>query len=84
MTALPVYDRPDRRRRVAIAVLLGVSTMGVLAFIPTLFQTPGLEGPIEIGRIAVVVAVLGVVAPRWSGGTTPWATGRLSSRAVRE
>lgn len=36
--------------------------MGVLAFIATLFQTPGLEGPIEIAPIAVVVTVLGVVA----------------------
>jgi hypothetical protein len=36
--------------------------MGVLAFIATLSQTPGLEGPVEIGPIAVVVTVLGVTA----------------------
>lgn len=55
-------DRPGRWKRLTIAVLIGVSTMGVLAFFATLFQTPGLEGPVEIARIAVVVTVLGVTA----------------------
>lgn len=54
--------RPARAQRITIAVLLGMSTMAVLAFFATLFQTPGLEGPVEIARIAVVVAVLGVTA----------------------
>lgn len=53
---------PGPWRRLTIAVLLGLATMGVLAFFATLFQTPGLEGPVEIGPIAVVVAVLGVTA----------------------
>lgn len=54
--------RPARAQRFTIAVLLGLSAMGVLAFIATLFQTPGLEAPVEIARVAVVVAVLGVTA----------------------
>lgn len=53
---------PGRPQRLTIAVLLGVSTMGVLAFFATVFQTPGLEGPVEIARVAVIVAVLGVTA----------------------
>lgn len=53
---------PPGRRRLTIAYLVGLATMGVLAFIVTLFQTPGLEGPIEIGRLAIVVTVLGVTA----------------------
>lgn len=53
---------PGRWRRLTIAVLVGLATMGVLAFIATLFQTPGLEGPVEAGRIAVVVTVLGAMA----------------------
>lgn len=54
--------RPARAQRFTIAVLLGLSAMGVLAFIATLLQTPGLEAPVEIARVAVVVAVLGVTA----------------------
>lgn len=54
--------RPGKAQRLTIAVLLGVSTMAVLAFFATLFQTPGLEGPVEIARIAVMVAVLGITA----------------------
>lgn len=53
---------PETWRRLTIAVLVGLATMGVLAFFATLFQTPGLEGPVEIGPIAVVVTVLGVTA----------------------
>lgn len=53
---------PGRWKRLTVALLVGTSTMGVLAFIATLFQTPGLEGPVEIARIAVVVAVLGATA----------------------
>lgn len=51
-----------RWRRLTIAGLAGLTTMGVLAFIATLFQTPGLEGPVEMAPIAVVVSVLGVTA----------------------
>jgi hypothetical protein len=54
--------RPHRWRRLTVALLLGVVTMGVLAFLATLFRTPGLEGPVQIAPIAVVVAVLGVTA----------------------
>lgn len=54
--------RPARAQRFTIAVLLGLSAMGVLAFIATLLQTPGLEAPVEIARVAVVVAVFGVTA----------------------
>lgn len=57
-----VSARPGKAQRLTIAVLLGVSTMAVLAFFATLFQTPGLEGPVEIARIAVMVAVLGITA----------------------
>lgn len=53
---------PGTWRRLTIAVLVGLVTMGVLAFVATLFQTPGLEGPVEIGPIAAVVTVLGVTA----------------------
>lgn len=35
---------------------------GVLAFFATLFQTPGLEGPVQVAPIAVVVTVLGLTA----------------------
>lgn len=55
-------ERPPRPQRFTIAVLGGLVAMGVLAFLATLFQTPGLEGPVEIAPIAVVVTVLGVVA----------------------
>lgn len=53
---------PRRWQRLVVALLLGTATMGALAFIATLFQTPGLEGPVEIARVAVIVAVLGVTA----------------------
>lgn len=52
----------DRWRRLTIAVLLGVASMGVLAFLATLFQTSGLQGPVQIAPIAVVTVVLGVTA----------------------
>lgn len=59
----PVADgRPPRARRLTVAVLAGLVSMGFLAFLATLSQTPGLEGPVEIAPIAVLVTVLGVVA----------------------
>lgn len=67
--------RPGRWRRLTIAILLGLSTMGVLAFFATLFQTPGLEGPVEIAPIAVVVTVVGVVALPLVWWDDPWGYG---------
>lgn len=54
--------RLERWRRLTVALLVGLITMGSLAFVATLFQTPGLEGPIQIAPIAVVVTVLGAIA----------------------
>lgn len=54
-----------------LAVLAGSVAIGSMAFVATLFQTRGLEGPVEIAPIAVVVTVLSVVAyplVRWDNG----------------
>lgn len=59
---------PGRRRQLVIAVLFGAVTIGWMAFLGTLFQTPGLEGPVEIAPISVVVTVLssiGLPLVRW-------------------
>lgn len=67
MSAAPTV--PDRPRRLAVALLLATATMGTFAFVATLFQTPGLEGPVEIAPVAVVVTVLAVAAlplVRWA------------------
>lgn len=61
MTAVSAAG-PDRWQRYTLAVLLGLVTMGVLAFLATLAQTPGLEGPVQLAPIAVVVSVLGATA----------------------
>ena len=53
---------PGPRRQVAVALLVGTVAMGSMAFLATLFQTPGLEGPVQIAPIAVVVTVLSVTA----------------------
>lgn len=45
-----------------IAVLVGSLTIGSMAFLATLAQTPGLEGPVEIAPISVVVTVLSAAA----------------------
>lgn len=61
MTAVAA-TRPGRWRRMTVALLAGTATMGTLAFFGTLFQTPGLEGPVQIAPIAVVSTVLAVTA----------------------
>ncbi|HKJ58135.1 MAG TPA: hypothetical protein VKA37_02825, partial [Halobacteriales archaeon] len=38
------------------------TVVGSMAFLATLFQTPGLEGPVQIAPIAVVVTVLSATA----------------------
>ena len=48
--------------QLAIAFLVGSAAMGSMAFLATLFQTPGLEGPVQIAPIAVVVTVLSAMA----------------------
>jgi O-antigen/teichoic acid export membrane protein len=53
---------PGWWRQLVIAVLFGAVTIGWMAFLATLFQTPGLEGPVEIAPIAVVVTVLSSTA----------------------
>lgn len=53
---------PRRAHLLTVALLLGLTVMGVLAFIATLAQTPGLEGPVELAPAFVVVAVLGTSA----------------------
>lgn len=75
---------PGRWRRLTIAVLVGLSTMAVLAFFATLFQTPGLEGPVELGPIAVVVTVLGVTALPlvWWDDAVGYATATLAGGAA--
>ena len=55
-------SEPGGWRQVVIAVLFGAVTIGWMAFLATLFQTPGLEGPVEIAPIAVVVTVLSSTA----------------------
>lgn len=67
----PVASTPGPRRQVALAVLVGSVTIGAMAFVGTLFQTPGLEGPVQIAPIAVVVTVLSATAyplVRWDNG----------------
>lgn len=53
---------PRRSQRLTVALLAGTATMGALAFVATLFQTPGLEGPVELAPAFVVVTVVGVTA----------------------
>lgn len=53
---------PGPWRQLVIAVLSGAVAIGWMAFLGTLFQTPGLEGPVEIAPIAVVVTVLSSIA----------------------
>lgn len=79
-----VAARPDRWHRLTIAVLLGVTSMGVLAFFATLFQTPGLEGPVQIAPIAVVTVVLGVIAVPlvWWNDAVGYAVAVLSGAAA--
>lgn len=54
--------RPGRWRELALAALVGSVTIGAMAFVATLFQTPGLEGPVQIAPIAVVVTVVSATA----------------------
>lgn len=58
--------------------------MGVLAFLATLFQTPGLEGPVEIAPIAVVTVVFGVTAVPlvWWDDAVGYAAAVLSGAAA--
>lgn len=53
---------PGPARRLTVATLTGLTVMGVLAFLATLAQTPGLEGPIALAPAFVVVVVLGATA----------------------
>jgi len=53
---------PGPRRQVAFALLVGSTVVGSMAFLATLFQTPGLQGPVQIAPIAVVVTVLSATA----------------------
>lgn len=53
---------PGPWRQCAISVLVGTVAMGSMAFVATLFQTPGLEGPVQVAPIAVVVTVLSATA----------------------
>lgn len=60
---------PDRRgstavrwRQRLVAILVGAVVIGAMAFLATLAQTPGLEGPIEIAPISVLVTVLSTMA----------------------
>lgn len=59
---MAVTAGPPRWGRLTVALLLGTTTMATLAFFATLLQPPGLEGPVEIAPVTVVVAVLGVTA----------------------
>lgn len=58
----PRYAPSGRWRQLALAVLVGSVSIGWMAFVATLFQTPGLEGPIQIAPIAVIVTVLSAMA----------------------
>lgn len=53
---------PGWWRQLAIAALVGAVAIGTMAFLGTLFQTPGLEAPVEIAPIAVLVTVLSATA----------------------
>lgn len=53
---------PGPWHQLAIAVLVGSVSMGSMAFLATLLQTPGLEGPVQIAPVAVVVTVLSATA----------------------
>ena len=67
----PVASTPCPRRQVALAVLVGSVTIGAMAFVATLAQTPGLQGPVQIAPISVVVTVLSATAyplVRWDNG----------------
>ena len=53
---------PGPWRQLTIALLVGSTVMGSMAFLATLFQTPGLEGPVQVAPIALVVTVLSATA----------------------
>lgn len=53
---------PPHWRQLSIANSVGLITIGTFAFIATLVQTPGLEGPVEIVPVAVVGVAFGAMA----------------------
>lgn len=53
---------PGRAQRITVSLLLGTATVGTFAFVATLFQTPGLEAPVEVARVAVITTMLAAVA----------------------
>lgn len=59
---MSVTAAPGRFGRLTVALLAGTATLGAFAFLATLFQTPGLEAPVEIAPVAVVTTVISVVA----------------------
>lgn len=73
---MAVTTGPPQWKGLTVALLLGTTMMATLAFFATLLQPPGLEGPVEVVPVSVVVAVLGVTAlplvwwgDRWGYGT---------------
>jgi hypothetical protein len=74
----------NRAQRRTVSLLLGTATVATFAFVATLFQTPGLEAPVEVARVAVITTMLATVALPlvWLGDPLGYPVAVLSGAAA--